>query len=473
MNKHLPCTILLLIALSIPLFGCDQHKTTPAPVRVAPKELLKVPFKEAITPDLFELPSGAITTWRKFAEYRPTLILFSSVPLLDPIAENKLPAIQELLRSASDAEIIRRGQIEVADPVFFSAETVSVALDQNYFSEIVLMLPKKRGEKELSLQAFRNVAVEYNFLTKAEGDSLTEENGVFSGTIRGHRLRAVTTGTIPAITTPVIVHLDLGYFKDEYIDEVKTPSYDLILQVADSLRSAGCPALAMTMSFSNQENGYSLDSRFMVRDIAEAARNPQYLNGEAPPSWSLRAAMLYAHTMFSESRAGELAVQAAQLSPPDPAALYTLAMMLLQKNRVEEGFAALDRAVALDKGYGLAYKDLALQGMEIGKIDKAIELLSKYCALVPDNPFLRLLLADMLIRNGRGKEALPLLGELSRLPWSPVHAQIPEQLKLMTKVATEQPAGIVPLPQGSQSKPSQVAPKGMKFNHMGMGIPGK
>ena len=78
----------------------------------------------------------------------------------------------------------------------------------------------------------------------------------------------------------------------------------------------------------------------------------------------------------------------------------------------------------------------------------------------------------MLIQNGRGKEALPLLEGLSQLPWSPVYAQIPEQLKLMTKVATEQPAGMVPAPQRSQPKPSQFAPKGLKFNHMGMGIPG-
>lgn len=473
MTKH-ACSffLLALLTLALILCGCDKKAPEPTAAVLAPKELLKVPFRDPVIPQLFELPSGALSVWRKFGKYQPALMILTSHLLLDPIADSHRAGIDELLRSGTDAEIIRRGQLTVADPAFYSSEVVSIGIEKQLFSEIILVIPTTVDKDKVSLTDFQAQLINSNFLTKKESQSLTLQDGVISGTIRGIPLRIAHPDALPQIDKPIILHVDLGYFKNMYIDEVKTPLYALLFQMASKIRDKGYQALAVTMSFSHREIfDYSLETRFMLRDLAELLRNPQTLAGSIPRSWTLRSAALYARIMFLENKAKELTAQAAMADPSDPAAVYMQALELLQQKRLQEGFTALDRAVALDPGYGLAYEQLATHGLEIGQQGRSIELLNKAVKIFPENPFLRLDLADLLIQGGQGAKALPLLENLSRLPWSKTfYSNIPAQLEAMIKVAKEQP--IAPPQQPATPNPKN-APKRQKFNHMGMGIPGQ
>lgn len=470
----LPCSFFLLVLLVLSLFlsGCDKNAPVPTAAVPAPKDLLKLPFQDPITPQLFELPSGALTVWRQFGKYQPALVLFTAHPFLDSIPQEQMEIVKKFIQDASDAEIIRRGQVDTADSIFLSSEVTSIAINEHFISEIILVLPKKPKTAGISLELFRAQALESTFLTQKESAALILENGVISGVVRGVPLRVVTLDTLPKLSTPVVIHLDLGFFKDSYTDEIKTPVYDLLYQTANSLQTAAYPTLAFTLSFSNREFNYSLESRFMVRDFAETVENPDFLHIKSPPTWNLRSTALFSRVMFLETRAKELIAQAAQITPPDPAALYAQALELLAGHNAEKGFSLLDQAVRLDKEYGLAYKELALKGMEIGNVSKAIDLQTKACALFPENPFLRLQLANMLILDNRGKEALPLLEELSQQPWAPGYGGIPLQIEQLKKTAELQPdSPKISTPSGQPVKtPTTKRPK---FNHMGMGIPGQ
>lgn len=460
------------------LLACDNHKgtslqegTTETPTAT----MLKTPFKDAIEPVLYELPSGALATWRDYAEYKPTLVLYSTHPLLDPIPAERKKAIGKLLKHGTAAEIVSRARLLSSNPIILPPEAVSAAIDNGIFSELVIVLPNLKSPEEVTLDKLRKRMISAGFLSEAESAGLTLNDGVVSGTVRNLPLRVVHPQRLPKIMTPIILHVDLGYFKDMYVNEIKTPAYELLHQLATSVKNADYPTLATTLSFSNQEVDFSLESRFMIRDLADILRQPQFLGGNTPASWGLRTNALYATAMFEESRARELTAQAVKVSPNDAAAHYSLALDLFKQRHAEEGFAALDQAVALDRGYGLEYLELAERGKELGKMDKSIDLLQRAAQAIPDTPFIRLELINQLIQSGRVKEARPLIAALRKLDWSEMfYPEIPRLLVQMEEAAAVDTV----MPKKSPVTPPAAAPTnnpagGMPgFNHMGMGRQG-
>jgi hypothetical protein len=378
-------------------------------------------FKKPVTPAVFELPSGALIVWREFAKRKPALLLFSTHPLLAPLSEGDRKGLKKLLTSGSARDIVRRGQIQSADPAFASAQTVSAAIDAGLIGELIFVQPTRRKRADVSLQDFQQRAYNAGFLSAAETSALTLQDGVISGKVRGLPFRVVHLDALPRIDRPVIVHVDLGYFKDLYVNEIKTPVYDLLSQTATAIRDAGYPALAVTLSYSNKEVEFSLESRFMISNLADLLYHPAMLGGITPPSWVLRARAMFAGAMFAESSAQDLIAQAAQLNPDDPDALYAQAQQLFLQKQSVAAFSLLDQAVALDRGYALAYLELAETGVELGQWEKAVEILDKAANAFPDDPFIRISQADLLIQHGRGQEALPLLTALQQLPWSEIH----------------------------------------------------
>jgi hypothetical protein len=434
----LPCALLLILGLVLP--GCDSQRETPPPVTgiksapAAPQIAAtpKKPFQEPMEPTLYELPSGALATWRDHADQKPALILFSSHPFLTPLYDGDRKAIRDLVLTAPAADIVRRGRFWSADPLFFPPQTVSAAIDAELFSEVIFVRPTSKNVEELSLAEFRDQSLAAGFIDKREALALTLNEGVITGTVRGTPLRVAHPLRIPKPSKPVIIHFDLSYFAELYINEIKTPVYDLLYATVLDVKDADPSALAVTFSYSNQEATYGLESRFMINDLAAILEHPRYLDETTPASWTLRAGALYAGAMFAESRARELTVQAATANPDDPAALFALAIRHLSQGREAEGFATLDQAAALDRGYALAYLDLAMTGLAMGKSDKAIELVRKATEAFPENSITRVDLAYLLIEGDRRKEALVLLKELEALPWSAVFH--PETLKLIQEM---------------------------------------
>lgn len=466
--KRYPIRFTLLLSLLLCLCSCDKPGE---PVTPPPPAAVKTPLKVAIDPVSYELSTGALATWRDFAAYKPALVLFSSHPMLNPIEEETIPAVRTLILNGEGSEIIQRGRLWSADPVFLAPQTVSAAIATGLISELIIVRPDKKTPEEFSLDNFRQQFTAAGFLTQREAQSLTlTEGGVVNGKIRGIPLRVVHPDRLPKLSKPVLLHIDLGYFKDLYINEIKTPTYDLIHNLAIQIKDATFPALATTVSFSNQESGYSLESRFMIRDLAELLRNPKLLEDGTPASWALRASALYASTMFSESQARALTQQAVAATPEDAAAHYALALDLFEEKLNEQAFIALSQATKLDHGYALEYILLAERGFELGQYSKALDLLHSAVAALPNSPILRLQLAKQLINAGRGSEALPIITELKSLKWSEkFHPGALSLLGEMEQIAT---ANTIPrLPDASPQ--SQRTPGGMPgFNH-GMAIPGQ
>lgn len=467
------------LALLLCLWGCEKRReplpepTAPAAIP-APPATVKIPFQDAIIPASYELPSGALATWRDFAEHKPTLVLFSSHPMLEPFSGEK-QELTRLIRSGDSAEIINRGQLWSADPLFLSPQAVSVAIESGLISELIIVRPSNKPPDEISLADFREQTTGAGFLTQSEAQALTlTDSGIIGGKVRGISLRIVHPERLPKLAKPVILHFDLGYFKDLYINEVKTPSYDLIHQLASQVKEAAFPTIATTLSYSNQEIDLSLESRFMIRDLADILRNPKLLEGGTPASWSIRASALYAGTMFSESKARELIQQAVVATPEDAAAHYALAIDLFEQQRNDQGFLALDHAARLDRGYALEYIYLAERGFEIGQNRKSIDLLSKAAGALPNTPILRLQLAKQLIQVGRGTEAIPIITELQGFKWSEtIHPGAQSLLKEMQQLAT---ANTMPrLPDTPSAAAGEKTAERMPatFNHMMMGVPKK
>lgn len=471
-NFVIVATSLILLALLLAVTACkEKNDRGPSPPPLPPIQT-RIAFQAGIEPTLYELPSQALATWRHFAAYKPILVLFSTHPLLTPVEANRINSATKLLQEGTDDAIIRRSRTLTENPAILPPEAVSAAITANFFSEIVLVLPTTKKPEEVSLDSFRERALKSGFLSDSEAKGLRLDDGTIRGTVRGLPLSIPHPDKLPKLAKPILLHVDLGFFKDMYVNEVKTPAYDLIYQLVTNIQAADYQTQAATLSFSNQEIGFGLESRFLIRDLAEILRRPQLIGGNTPPSWTLRAQAMYASTLFNEDKARELTAQAVKTNPEDAAAHYALALSLFAQNLPEEGFAALDQAVALDRGYGLGYLMFAERAREMGKGENSIELLQKAAQAIPENPFIHRELAHQLIQASRVKEARPLIAELRRLDWSETfYPDIPPLLEKMAEAASVD----VVLPKSSRdqetpSPPPERATNRMPgFNHKGMG----
>ncbi|TLM65412.1 MAG: hypothetical protein FDZ69_10115 [Deltaproteobacteria bacterium] len=428
------------------LAGCAPATVTaPAPVISPPAT--RALFVDKVTPAVYELPSGALATWRQLAGHEPALVVFSAHPFLTPLHDEDRATVRAFVREAPPAELVRRGRALVADPVLTSPQTVSAAIEAGLVTEVVYVQPTTRPADKMSLADFQRNAFAAGFLSEQEALSLVQRDGVISGTVRGRPFRCAHPEALPRIDRPVIVHLDLGYFKDLFVNDIKTPLYDLLHQTVTAIRDAGWPVAAVTLSYSNQEAEFSLETRFLISNLADLLEHPEWLEAGAPPAWKMRADARMSRAMYAEGKAAELTAQAAEISPADPDAIYDLAFLRLSQRRTEEGLALLARAVESDTGYALAYLELIEEAVTQGQWKTAEILFSKAIAAFPDNPFIRIGQADQLIRRERGREALPLLQELQQLPWSSeFHPATPALLREMIAVATEQAASATPTP---------------------------
>ena len=465
-----PLILLFVLTACEKNTGSTDKKIPAAPIPVVQAALQpRAIFREAVSPMSFELATGALSVWRSYSAIRPALVLFASHPMLTPTSAELRDDIGRLIATASDQEIIRRGRATASDTLLVSPQTVSAALDAKIFSEIVVVLSTREAPDAVSLEKFVKRATEAGFLTTAEGTALTLNGSTISGTVRGIPLRIAHPDGLPPVNGPMLLHVDLGYFKESYANEVKTPIYDLIYQFATSVRDAGYQPTATTLSYSNQEVGYALTSRFVLRDLAQIMLHPEYLAGDTPASWKLRASALYASIMFNEAEAQNMTVHAAKETPGDAAALFDLALLHFQHAEPELGFQVLDQAVAIDPGFAPAYVELADQGQSMGQWGKSFELLNKAVSALPNDHELRVRYAGDLIQRGRTAEARPHLETLQQLTWSDIyHKGMPETLLRMQEAAKVDSTQILPdAEQTPRVKPTDSS-RSMPPSHMGI-----
>ena len=448
-------TSLIFVLAMVTLIGCQEDTpqqpaskpvSKPEPTQAQPAvtqtiETVEI-FSEPIEPVVLELPSEALPYWREVAkENKPALVLFSIHPLLQPVDEALQDDVTKLMNSGSIEDFKLHGSLYRAEPLVLPTQTLSAAIDAKLFSEIIWVFPSTAPPAEMQLPLFQKQVTEAGFMTEEEGNNLNLSGGIYTGTVRGVPFRGVHPGVLPTIDKPMILHVDLGFFKGLYQGEVKTRIYDLLLNTALAMNETGWAPELITLSYSTMEGTFSLDVRFLITNFAEMLRDPTLLDGTMPESWALRSEALYSVNFFLEGKVQEYYEQAATKFPEDAAAQYDLYKhMFFEQRKIDEALVVLDKAVSVDHGYAAAYLELAQIADKDGNMAAALELLDSAAPVVPENPMVDLYRAQFMIRSGQGENALPLIKKLKAMPWSThYYAETPKLLEEMAKAALEEP----------------------------------
>lgn len=426
--------LLACLMLSILLVAACDRGTIPSKSKPAPQVLVE-PVKPVVT----ELPSEAVPVWRETLPSKGTLVLMSTHPFLEPIEAERVQELEQLVASGTRDDFWRRGSFNRADPALVPTEAVSAALLGGMFSEIVWIFPGSVEPGQLPQDSFHQQLIDARFLTEEEAGQLTFADGVFTGLVRGVPLRIVHPKVLPKIDGPFVLHVDLGYFRGLYQGEVKTPIYDMLHSACQGIKTVGWRPQAITLSYSTIDGFVSHDVRFLLSNLAEILQNPKLLE-QMPPSWAKRGEAMYLTEFFQEQKGAELLQQNAADNPKDAGAQYDYYKSLFEQQKFDEAFKQLDKAVALDSGYGAAYLDLA----QIAETDQNLAvgegLLSKAANIYPVNPFIDLYRVQFLLQMGRFDEAKSTLDGLQKLTWSSrYHPQIPGGLKQMADFAANPP----------------------------------
>lgn len=436
---------LLLFFLFLLLTACSQqdsgrpNENASVPTkRTAAKRLMQ----DAIEAIRVERPSEAVPAWRDMAEgQQPTLLLMSLHPFLQPLAEEQIDDVTTLVASGSAEDFRKRGSYYRVNPAFISTQALSAALTQNLFSQIIWVFPTT-DPQQVELETFRKQFVSAGFMSEAEGEALTFKHGVFSGKVRGVPFSALPASALEPFESPAILHVDLSYFKGMYTNDIKTPLYTLLRQTAKRLQEIDCRVKGVTLSYSTIEGELSLDTRFLINRLASLLADPGLLDTKMLPHWELHSEAIYTVNFYLESKVNELYERGVAEAATDPALRYGLAQRYLRDGDLGKALAQIDKAVEQDPGYAAAYLDLAGRGADGGDFKTAVILLEKARQTFPDNPFITMQLAKILIENKTPGPALALVEELQKLPWSPVvHQDIP---KILEDLASYKPGDAAP-----------------------------
>lgn len=418
----------------------EQFTSSPIPTQApaSAEKLLNISANLKVV----ELPSAAIPIWRTCRDQRPTLALFSADPFLDPIPEQLRTAVSALVERGENSDFQTRAKVRLADPLLLPQQAVSAAVQGGFFSKILWVFPLPDEGNDVSLDVFRQQLIDGGLLEKDEADKLSLENGVFYGTLRGLPFQAATMRSLPSLDGPVVVHLDLSYFSALYRNEVTTPLYTLAHQTLEPLRKAAWPTPLATLSVSTEEGAVPMELRFLKDVLTETFAHPELLDAPLPESWTLRKDARYYETFYQ----GEIVLSSylamEKLAPQDASVKYDLYRVEMGTKEVETALGYLAEAVSLELGYGQEYVSLGLQFLERGRTEEGINLLQRAAGLFPDNPFIRLALAENYLILGKRQPALEIIQKLRELPWSPVYyPEMPELLLSLGKGESNSSSG--------------------------------
>lgn len=430
------CLIALLLA-----FGCskqseekraeDKTPSTAIALQSITPPTTTLLFNQTLQSHLFEFPAQALTVWRTYRPYRPTLVILADEPCLNAVPDLLVPDVLELIRVGADKDLRRRADFYQADPLLPGPQAVRAALLAGIFSDVVWLLPDQRPLKEFSFEVMEKQLHEAGYLVAGEKLQKTAP-GILTFRIEGVPVNVVHPDAWEnyKISNPVVLHFDLSYFKSIYHNEIRTPVYPLLTTLATMLRQAKLNVLAATLSYSTNDFYVGLEGRFTLRVFEKLMLQPKLLDENLSEAWRLHGKALYSQNMYLESDVTALYDKLISEYPNDPAFLYAAAQRRFYSKKFAEGMALLDRAVAVDAGYGVTYIHLADKAEAAKDLKNCRVLLERAALAAPDNPFITLRRADLLLRMDEKEAAGELLDALERLPWSMLyHKQVPKLIQ--------------------------------------------
>ena len=192
-----------------------QVSVTSAPAALVPLAATDL-LNEPTLVDLFETTAEALSVWRRAAAARPTLLLISNNPHLQPVPEELRQKAATLVKNATLETLQQATTDRSPSPLIMPGMAVDIALRSGWFNQLVWALPQRDQTKGLDLDKFRSQLTDAGIANEEEVAALPLTEGDFEGSLRGTPSRAVTLPLIKELTGPVIVHFDLSYFQPLY-----------------------------------------------------------------------------------------------------------------------------------------------------------------------------------------------------------------------------------------------------------------
>ena len=390
---------------------------SPSPAQVTPptKRLLV----DGVTPVVVETPAEALPTWRQYASVRPTLLLLASDPSLLPYPERIKAEVLNLARMADIPTLRKSALPTLANPILLPNMALAAALDAGFFGKVIWLIPMK-PDTTLTLEAFRARLVAQGILTETEAAAFRDEGGSFVGTVRNVPFTA-TTKTLPPQKEPLLLHLDLSYFRPGYHSEIREPLHHHVRGLLISLRESHLSVLATTVSLSNLSTELPLTTRFLGGMVSRLFVEPKRLDEALSSQEALRADAMYLSNFFRKEDVLEKYLLMEKAAPRDPSIKYDLYLTLRQFNRVEEAQEKLREAVVLDPIYGLEYLVLAELALQKERPDGALQMFDKAAAIFPENPFIPLYKARLYAQLGHPEKVKEILAPLQEVIWSDLY----------------------------------------------------
>ena len=188
---------------------------------------------------------------------------------------------------------------------------------------------------------------------------------------------------------------------------------------------------------------------------------PERFSEKVPQNWSRQADALYLANFFQKEKIRDL-YQAQEVE--DPEAAWVKFNLYHSAAEFKDGNLALEKlaeAVALDKMYGLEYQQLSQLAFDRNRPDEAMRMLQLAAESFPEDPFIRLEMAQLAVEMEDYTTALHLVRQLQTLAWSPLYyPQMPDYLDGFAKYLTQELAE-----PGEQRKMSDRTPDRQRILH--------
>lgn len=377
-----------------------------------------------------EVAGEALTVWRQYSEQKPTLLLLSNDPLLQPVPEPLRAEVAEQLKQADSGLLATRGSLCSTDPLLLRDMTLDAALRAGYFARVVWAIPQQEGAAQVEAKALGQQLLDAELATPEEVATLRQVGPLVEGRLRETPLTVGPLSALQALSEPVVVHVDPSYYEKLYTNEIKTPLLPLVMTSLEQLKALQISTLGLTYADANLDQRFALDGRYLGDFLAMIFAEPQKLAADLPEVWKGQSEILYLKNFMQKERIAQIARQMAVSAPQSAWVQFSLYRAEQQSNSGEAALQALAEAVRLDPVYALAYENLAEQAYDRGRPDEALRMLKLAQASFPDNPHLTLKIAQLSSELDDRKTALHLIEQLQKLPWSPVYyPEMPDYLK--------------------------------------------
>lgn len=421
-----------------------EAMTSVVPVAAAVPAIL---LHEPVPLHAVEHAIEGLPIWRASATQKPTLLLLSNAFQLQAPPAELSAKVDSLAANGTREELGLQGNPQASDPLLLPTMALDIALRAGWFGRVFWALPLRNQEQTLSPDGLRRQLLEEGLLDAAEADSLRLEGNVIRGQVRGLPLVAATLSNLPEVAGPVVVHIDQSYFQQLYKNEVATPVFPIIYDTLAGLRNRRLPVYAVTFDQGNLDGRIALDVRFTAEFIRPLLEHPETFEQPAPELWKRQADVLYLANFFQKERVAEINLTMEKEAPQAAWVKYNLFHSAAEH---KDGSAALNylaEAVRRDRIYALEYLDLAQIAYDKKRPDEALRMLGLAADALPEMAQIRIQKAQLASELGERDQALTMVEELRKLPWSKhYYAGIPSYLEGFEHFLTTNGSAPPPLP---------------------------